>query len=131
MTVDLVPSIRETGLPLIEIAIAGKRHLFILDTGASANLISGTLKDSVDHTPAGEATSYSFEGNVVDCPMVRLSYSVGGDSHEASFTVTDPSTFEVFMEESGLEVVGIMGIPFLIEHKCVVDFCVGSLTLIA
>lgn len=129
MKIDLIPSIKETGLPLVEIEIAGKNHLFILDTGATTNIISNVLKDSVEHTIAGEGTSYSFEGNVVDCQVVKLPYSVSGAVHESDFTVTDAATFEVFKMESNLNVEGIMGIPFLIKHGCVIDFMHGKLYL--
>ena len=74
MTVDLAPSILKTGLPLIEVVLDWAKHLFLLDSGASTNLVASSLKDSLPH--------------------------------EAEFTVTDDSTFSVFMEESGIAVEG-------------------------
>ena len=129
MTVNLIPSINETGLPMLEVFICGKNHLFILDSGSTSNLVSADLKNSVEHSLSGEGTTYSFEGTVADCSIVKMSYSIGSAVHEADFTVTAAATFSVFMEESGLLVEGILGIPFLIEHQCVLDFSEGRLLL--
>lgn len=130
MTIDLAPSLIKTGLPLIEVFLSGQKHLFLLDSGASTNLVASSLKDSLPHEAAGAGMSYSFEGNVADLSIVRMTYSMDDVPHEANFTVTDDSTFSVFMVESGLVVEGIMGIPFLVEHQCVVDFRTGSLSLV-
>ena len=74
--------------------------------------------------------TYSFEGAAAECPIIRLSYSLKGTSHESDFTVTDASTFGVFQEESDMLVEGIMGLPFLVEHRCVIDYIYGNVTLI-
>lgn len=129
MKIDLIPSIKETGLPLIEVGVCGRNRLFLLDSGSTANLVTSTLKDACPHSDAGASKSYSVGGNGLDCSMVKMGYDIAGVPRESEFMVTDPSTFDVFREESGLTVEGIMGIPFLIQHRCVVDFRKGRLSL--
>lgn len=130
IVIDLASSIQRTGLPLIEVIVSNVKRMFILDSGASTNLVSSSLGEQIGATIVGAGTTFSFEGNVADLPIIQLCYSLGRESHIANFTITDSSTFNVFEVESGIKVVGIMGIPFLIAHKCLVDFAIGQLSLI-
>lgn len=119
-------SIRIVGVPIIRLEIMGKEYCFVVDSGASVNLISSSLKQIVEP----ELTSIgSFETSVIGGTTVKdsvyiLPYSIDGEQYTAEFGFVSEKTFEGF-EESGIKVCGIIGTPFMCKHRIIVDFCQG------
>lgn len=125
--INIVPSIKRTGLPLMLLEIAGKQRLFLIDSGSSSNLISNSLNSIAKTRFIASGTSFGYEGQKVDHDIVQTVYYFNRKKFVGIFTLTSDDTFDVFKEESNLTVEGILGVPFLINHNCILDFEKGVL----
>ena len=128
--ISLFSSLERVGLPLI--VTSSKPHLcFLVDTGATHNvLFSYVYKELGNYfTPNdSRANIIGLNGESKGSLSVCGSISFGDKEISASFSVVDSNeAVATIQKESGIQLHGILGIPFLIENKWVLDF--NKLTL--
>lgn len=106
-------------LPVLQVRIGQRSYTFGFDSGSSANFIDQSLLEALpaDHYRlSGEQEVYGFSSEPQQLPLVHIpAFSLEGPYlPEAAFLVADFSRFA----ESGLQVDGLLGFPF-IEGKIV------------
>ena len=118
-------TISKVGLPLI-VTSDSPKLCFLVDTGATHNLLFSFvyehLKDSF--------TAYREKCLVmgIDCEkketmQIETELSFGGQNSSALFSVIDSDkAMAQIQSETGIQIHGILGIPFLIDNKWILDF---------
>ena len=123
-------SLNNTGLPLIQLEILHKRHWFVVDTGSNANLLSSELKEELEanHKSVGSSFTSGIGGNTEKGELFIVPYILDDYIFSDCFMTVSAATFQAF-ENSGVKVSGLLGTPFLLFHRCLVDYSEGAVYL--
>lgn len=118
-------SISMVGLPLI--VTADKPSLcFLIDTGATHNVIFSFAYEhlkSIFSTSEKQSRIMGIEGEVKETSTVEANLSFGGIHTKAIYSVLDNTkAVSTIQQETGIQIHGILGIPFLIQNKWILDF---------
>ena len=117
--------LNKTGLPLIVVEINQQNLCFLLDTGSNRNLIDQRVfeffKEQVK--TVGSSTVLGLEGNMLETPVIKLSFNFENHSYSTNFNVFDSTnSFGAIEKESEIQIHGILGNQFFIENEWVLDF---------
>lgn len=64
-----------------------------------------------------------IEGNFQECKTVEATFNFEGTDYTSTFMIVDAtSAMAQVQEETGIQIHGILGIQFLLEHKWTIDF---------
>lgn len=118
-------SINQIGLPLI--VTSSKPNLcFLIDTGATHNVIFSFVLDSIKEIASfvdSSNTIMGIEGNPTDVQQIELSLDFQDNHSHSIFSILDANNaISKIQEESGIQIHGILGIPFLIQNEWILDF---------
>ncbi len=117
--------IEKIGLPLI--VTSSKPNLcFLIDTGATHNIVFSyvyqelsQLFSSIDYT----SRMIGIEGVEKNVGLVETTLSFEDKETTATFSVMDATRAVIHVQqESGIQIHGILGIPFLTQNKWILDF---------
>lgn len=118
--------IEKTGMPLILTSGKKKNVCFLIDTGSTYNTLFSFVyehfKDDFliieeDQKPMG------IESLFQDSTTVEGSFNFDGTEYTSTFEVVKANdTITQLQEETGVQLHGILGIPFLMENKWKIDF---------
>ena len=113
------------GLPLIKLKINGKLEFFLIDSGASVNMIKQSYFDAIIDKPVitEDKTELHTGGNAVHADLCNfsLSYKTAKFPDEI-FNMIDLEAFDALKKAYGYNIVGIVGSPFLGKYKWSIDF---------
>ena len=125
--------VHEIGTPIIVAEFQGERLLFVLDTGSDTNFLDERVyehfKDSIEATE-GDGFVIGVEGNeiprgkLVTVPMqiVNRQLSV------KFFTLPQGmNSFEMLEKQHGLRLHGILGTPFILHNRLIIDLSNGEM----
>lgn len=125
MQYSLEKAIKRTGLPLI--VTSSKPHLcFIIDTGATQNIVFSFVYDALpQYFKSTKDTSclMGIEGTSNKVKRVEATIAFEDNKAASVFSVLD-ATNAVYQiqNENGIQIHGILGIPFLVQNKWILDF---------
>lgn len=93
--------------------------LFLLDSGSTFNILSNIMSDRIGKLcKLGEKTSIlSIAQEVIAAENAR--FSLGGKQFTEAFSVSAQC---LPVNVKGMDVIGILGIPFFIRHRLVIDY---------
>ena len=121
MEQDLSWSIAKTGLPLITIELTtddgNKGNLcFLIDTGATINIIYRFVckhftKSFIELE--GSGSMIGFEGKEHKTQYMGITFQLEGKEYSGVFSHIE--------NESGIQVHGVLGMPFLRANRWIVD----------
>lgn len=125
MNYSINKTINRCGLPLV--VTSTSPHLcFLVDTGASNNIIFSYVLDAVnvEYTKLDDVNSLmGIDGNPVNVTQIEASVSFDNKTATSIFSVLDANTtIAKIQKECGVQLHGILGIPFLLENEWVLDF---------
>lgn len=118
--------IQSIGLPLILSSGKQKNICFLIDTGATHNVLFDFvyehLKDDVKLTN-GNNQIMGIEGHYTETPIVEATFDFEGTLCTSTFSVLNASDAILNIQnETGIQIHGILGMQFLLENKCILDF---------
>lgn len=118
-------TLEKVGLPLI--VTSSKPNLcFLIDTGATHNVIFSFVLDSIKEIASfvdSRNTIMGIEGNPTDVPQIKLNLDFQDNHSQSIFSVIDAtSAVSKIQSESGVQIHGILGIPFLTQNEWILDF---------
>lgn len=118
-------NLSKCGLPLI--ATSNSPHLcFIIDTGATDNILFSYVLDALnnEYKPIEKTHSVvGINGNPVNVPQIEMSLFFENNKATSIFSVLDASpAISQIQSESGIQIHGILGIPFLTQNEWILDF---------
>ena len=120
-------SLNRVGLPLI-ITSSKPALCFLIDTGASHNVLFSFVYAEFQHLfstlePKSDTTIMGIDGSTNNVSQVKGTIAFEDKQSEAIFSVVDATeVISRVQKESGIQVHGILGIPFLVENKWILDF---------
>lgn len=99
---------------------------FLIDTGATHNIVFSYVYEefpSLFSTLGLSHKMIGIEGNENDVPQVKTTLSFEDKETTVTFSVLDATiAVRQIQQESGIQIHGILGIPFLTQNKWVLDF---------
>lgn len=125
MIYSLAYGLEKIRLPIIVVKIKNKNLCFIIDTGSNCNLIdcrvAECFKDIVTH--AGDYYVSGIDGNRQKVNVVILPFNFEGQIFSPKFCKKPLlETFKDIEKDNGIQIHGILGIPFLVANHWVIDF---------
>ena len=125
MKIPIEYSLTKLGLPLI--VTSSKPNLcFLIDTGATHNIVFSYVYEEVpQYFSALQDTSYlmGIEGTLHETNQVEATISFDDKESRVIFSVMDANAAILqIQKESGVQIHGILGIPFLTQNKWILDF---------
>lgn len=126
MEFPLTFGLQKTGLPLILTSGKLKNICFLIDTGATHNVLFDFvyehLKDDVKLTNTNNQIM-GIEGHYTETPIVEATFNFEGIICTSTFSVLNASDAILNIQnETGIQIHGVLGMQFLMENKCVLDF---------
>lgn len=116
----------KTGLPLIPVLVGGQVLCFLIDTGATHNIIFGFVYEHFksEFTMLDEQQSLmGVEGKQKSTPTVEATINIEGHTVTSTFSILDTSdAIKHVQEDTGVQLHGILGVKFLMENKWILDF---------
>lgn len=113
------------GLPLI--VTSSKPNLcFLIDTGATHNIVFSYVYEEIPQYFSALQDTYcimGIEGTQQEVSQVEASISFDNRESIVSFSVIEANAAILQVQkESGIQIHGILGIPFLTQNKWILDF---------
>ncbi len=125
MNIPLEFSLNKVGLPLI--VTSSKPILcFLIDTGATHNIVFSYVYEELSSyfsALSHKINMIGIEGKENNVPQVKTNLSFEDKETTVTFSVLDATNaVKQIQQESGIQIHGILGIPFLTQNKWVLDF---------
>lgn len=127
MVFPLHYSLSRVGLPLI-ITSSKPTLCFLIDTGASHNVLFSFVYAAFQHLFSSIETKdnailMGIDGSTNKVSQVKGTISFEDKQSDVIFSVVDAAeAISKVQKESGIQVHGILGIPFLVGNKWILDF---------
>lgn len=125
MKIPIEYSLTKLGLPLI--VTSSKPNLcFLIDTGATHNIVFSYVYEellSLFSTLGPVHKMIGIEGKENNVSQVKTNLSFEYKETSVTFSVLEATkAVKQIQKESGIQIHGILGIPFLTQNKWVLDF---------
>ena len=126
-SIPLHYSLSRVGLPLI-ITSSKPALCFLIDTGASHNVLFSFVYAELQHLLyaleiPNNTTIMGIDGSTSNVSQVKGEITFEEKQSEVKFYVMDATeAISKVQKESGIQIHGILGIPFLVENKWILDF---------
>lgn len=119
------------GMVIVPITIREKTRYFILDSGSQSNCINEADSELMTvFTGNGETIqTYGIDNHSCESSKGQLTYEIAGHSFMEEFNTISGQTFEAMARVLGIEISGLMGVPFMRQHNCIIDFAKGVVTV--
>ena len=118
-------TISKVGLPLI-VTSDSPKLCFLVDTGATHNILFSFVYEYLkDSFIAYREKNYvmGIDGEKKETMQIKTQLSFSGQNSSALFSVIDSDkAVAQIQSETGIQIHGILGIPFLIDNKWILDF---------
>ena len=129
VTYPLNHGLTKTGLPLIAVEMNDQYICFLLDSGATLNLLDKRVydyfnKDKLNETKvATKISNFGIDGIETEVHRVEQNFKFENCLFKAKFSIFDSAAaFDKVEEESGIQILGILGNEFLIENEWILDY---------
>lgn len=125
MKIPIEYSLTKLGLPLI--VTSSKPNLcFLIDTGATHNIVFSYVYKEIPQYFSALQDTYcimGIEGTQQRVNQVETSISFDNRESRVTFSVLEANAAILqIQKESGIQIHGILGIPFLTQNKWILDF---------
>jgi len=129
ITYPLNYGLSKTGLPLIAVELQGKNLCFLIDTGATLNLLDKRVydyfNDKLPHqlNKSLKTANFGIDGIETNAKRAEIEFLFESYTFTTKFTIFDISiAFDKVEEESGIQIHGILGNEFLLENEWIIDY---------
>lgn len=125
MKIPIEYSLTKLGLPLI-VTSSKPNFCFLIDTGATHNIVFSYVYEEIPQYFSDlQDTSYlmGIEGTQRRTNQAEAVISFDDNELRTIFSVMDANAAILQVQkESGIQIHGILGIPFLTQNKWILDF---------
>ena len=126
MEFPLTFGLQKTGLPLIVTSGKLKNLCFLIDTGATHNVLFTYVYEhfkSEFKLLSEKQNIMGIEGHCKETPIIEARFDFEGSEYTSTFSVFDATeAIAQVQEETGVQIHGVLGVEFLIENKWIIDF---------
>lgn len=120
-------------MPLVKARVCGVNLTFLIDTGSTHNVIASFVYEQIRNAfmITGESNKVmGVDGKYQDVIIVNATLEIEGVELKSDFNVVDMSDAVMqLQDETGLQLHGLLGIPFLMDNKCIIDFDKQEITI--
>lgn len=118
--------LEKAGLPLILTTDKPKNLCFLIDTGSTNDVIFDFVyqhfKDNFTLT-AESQNIMGIDGSLKPTIIVNADLQFDDLRYNAPFVVLEANdAINQVQAETGIQIHGVLGIPFIMENKCLIDF---------
>lgn len=118
--------LEKAGLPLVLTTDNPKNLCFLIDTGSTENVIFDFVykhfKEYFEETTDGQ-NIMGIDGSIKPGFNVKAELQFDDLRYNAPFVVLEANDAVIQVQaETGIQIHGVLGIPFLMESKCLIDF---------
>lgn len=133
MEISLKKSIEAVRMTLLDANVGNCQLTFDIDTGSTENLVfdfvSNQLSD-VFKPIEGSSKVFGIDGNYKENPCVEAELSIGEKSFKVRFNAVNADQTVINLQNDyGFQLHGILGIPFLVDNHCVINFNNKTITI--
>lgn len=133
MEISLKKSIEAVRMTLLNVNVGNCQLTFDIDTGSTENIVfdfvSNQLKD-VFKPIEGSSKVFGIDGNYKENPCVEAELSIGDKSFKVRFNAVNADQTVINLQNDyGFQLHGILGIPFLVDNHCVINFNNKTITI--
>lgn len=125
MKIPIEYSLNKFGLPLI-ITSSKPNLCFLIDTGATHNIVFSYVYKELSHnfsTLQNSTSIMGIEGVKKEIKQVESTITFEDKEIKTTFSVLEANeVISKIQKESGIQIHGILGIPFLIQNKWILNF---------
>ena len=125
MKIPIEYSLTKLGLPLI-ITSSKPNLCFLIDTGATHNIVFSYVYEELSQyfsSLLDTSCLMGIEGTQQKANQVETSISFDNKESKVTFSVMEANAVILQVQkESGVQIHGILGIPFLTQNKWILDF---------
>lgn len=133
MNHSLSESLLKLSMPLVKARVCGVNLTFLVDTGSTHNVIASFVYEQIRNAfmITGESNKVmGVDGKYQDVIIVNATLEIEGVELKSDFNVVDMSDVVMqLQDETGLQLHGLLGIPFLMDNKCIIDFGKQEITI--
>ena len=126
MEFPLALGLEKAGLPLIVTSGKLKNLCFLIDTGATHNVLFTFVFEHFknEFRVLGDyQNTMGIEGNYKKCPTIEATFTFDGIDYTSTFTVLDATNAVAqVQEETGMQIHSILSTDFLVKNKWILDF---------
>lgn len=126
MEFPLIFGLQKTGLPLIVTSGKLKNLCFLVDTGATHNILFTYVyeyfKDEF-RVLEEKQNIMGIEGEYKETPVIEATFNFEGTDYTSTFSVLDATeAIAQVQKETGIQIHGVLGTQFLLENGWKIDF---------
>lgn len=118
--------LEKAGLPLILTTDNPKNLCFLIDTGSTNDVIFDFVYQHFKDyfTPTAESQNImGIDGSFKSSFIINAELQFDDLRYKAPFVVLEANdAINQVQTETGIQIHGVLGIPFLVENKCLIDF---------
>lgn len=131
MKIPIIHSLNKVGLPLV--VTTSRPHLcFLVDTGSSHNVLFSYVLNASEliYTPIDVSHSImGIDGSPAVVNQIKTTLSFDEKEVSTVFSVLDATNaISQIQQDSGIQIHGILGIPFLTQNEWILDFKNNTIT---
>lgn len=118
--------LEKAGFPLVLTTYNPKNLCFLIDTGPTSDVIFGFgyqhFKDYF--TPTSESQNImGIDGTLKPTIIINADFQFDDLRYKAPFAVLEANdAISRVQDETGIQIHRVLGIPFLLENKCLINF---------
>lgn len=133
MEISLKESIEAVRMTLLNVNVGNCQLTFDIDTGSTENIVfdfvSNQLSD-VFKPIEGSSKVFGIDGNYKENPCVEAELSIGDKSFKVRFNAVNADQTVINLQNDyGFQLHGVLGIPFLVDNHCVINFNNKTITI--
>lgn len=117
----------KTKAPIVPLTLLGKKYYFLLDTGTSINILKQEFADSLSPELLFDIEGSQVQGSTGSCTTSKgaclelvFEDTISVDTYFEIMPID--AALQIISEAAGVEVVGLLGGPFLHENEWLLDF---------
>lgn len=133
MKYSIAAGIQKLSMPLLDVKIANQKLTFLIDTGATHNVIASFVYEQMKEAFVllkDNNRMMGVEGKYMETPVVEALVNIAEVCIRTTFNVVNMNDTVIQLQnETGLQLHGLLGIPFLMDNKCILDFNNQEITI--
>jgi hypothetical protein len=126
MNYSLSEGLLKLSMPLVTARVCGINLTFLIDTGSTHNVIASFVYEQIKNgfIVTGQSNKVmGVDGKYQDVNIVNTTLEIEGVEIKTKFNVVDMSDAVLqLQDETGMQLHGLLGIPFLMDNKSIIDF---------
>lgn len=131
MKIPIIHPLNKVGLPLV-VATSRPHLCFLVDTGSSHNVLFSYVLTASEFTYTPRDISHyimGIDGTPTVVNQIETTLSFYEKDVSTTFSVLDATNaISQIQQESGIQIHGILGIPFLTQNEWILDFKNNTIT---